>query len=214
MSNSYPKNAHEMLAAMARMYNYDLTSFESMLWVGEIFDIYNDKDVIFALKYHMENGTRSRFMPKYGEIKQLLEVHDDTLQEIRLLVSRYGSYSPPPVNETTPLVLATIEQLGGWVKVCAEMPDASDSASFSQYIKRAESACQAARKHVGVYKKAPKGLIGRNVANLLKNDINQMEGKQLGCSVAFSAGEDNIKTPLGLNHLKSALFANYVNKSI
>lgn len=178
---NFPKNAPEMLASMARMYNHDLTSFESMLWAGEIFSVYNDKDIILALKHYMENGTQSRFMPRYGDIKQLLAVEDDTLGEIRLLVSRYGSYNPPSPSETTPLLLATIEQLGGWSTVCAEMPDSSESMLFTQYAKRAEKACQAAKKRVAIYKQTPNALLGRQKQMQQANLVAlEFDGKACG----------------------------------
>lgn len=204
MSN-YPTNAPEMLSAMARMYNYDLSDFESMLWMGEVFDVYPDKDIILALKHYMENGDQSRFMPKYGDIKKLLETQDDTIQQLNLLVTRYGSYSTPPPEEISPLLLATIEQLGGWVKVCAEMPDSANGMQFSQYLKRAESACNIARKRVAIYSEEPKSLTSRSDSLPPPKEENQPNAHLLTYRIDLAEVIDKMNPASKIKHLKSGL---------
>lgn len=205
----YPQSASEMLAAMARMYNYDLSSFESILWSAEVLDIYDDREIMLAFKYYMENGEQSRFMPKYGEIKRLLEEKEDVTQKLLNLVSRYGSYSPPSPKHTSTLLLATIEHLGGWAKVCSEMPDSSNELSFAQYVKRTEKAAALAKKNIQIRSVTPNSLVGR-VNNLKLNDENVSSVLSKN-GIAFSFSIDRISHISKVESLKSKLFTKSVN---
>jgi len=153
-----PQNARQLLAAMARLYKYELTDTESMLWEMEIFSRYPDEVIMRALKMHMESGsTDAKFMPRYGMIKRMLEPTGNFLQ-IAQAVKAVGPYGIPDIQD--PVLLAAIHQMGGWVAVCAEMPDARERPiDFDRYLKRFDVALAAAQTEVAVRGTPPTPLV-------------------------------------------------------
>lgn len=144
-----PQTPAELLAEMARMYNYNLSDFEAMMWAAQVFDVYPPDVVMRALIAHMESGTQdANFMPRYGAIKAKLEPVRG-FKELEQAVRLTGPYSTPKIKD--PILLAAIEQLGGWVRVCTEMPDPiARPIDFERYVKRAETALQLAKTQVQV----------------------------------------------------------------
>lgn len=69
-----PTTAREFLAHMATHYKHLMSEFETVLWEAQVFSVYEDPQIVRALKAHMESGTSdANFMPKYGAIRARLE---------------------------------------------------------------------------------------------------------------------------------------------
>lgn len=158
---SFPQTPAELLAEMASLYKYNMSDFEAMLWAAQVFECYPPEAVMRALIAHMESGTNdANFMPKYGAIKARLEPVRG-FKEIESAVRITGPYAVPDIKD--PVVLAAINELGGWARVCSEMPDPTvRPIDFDRYVKRVEAALQAARNqtHVQAINPPPLKAIG------------------------------------------------------
>lgn len=145
-----PATPEGLLAEMARLYRYDLSEFEATLWVTQVFNRYPSEAVMRALLAHMGSGGRdSAFMPKFGDILARLAPPLD-VSSIVDAVKRFGPYKVPAI--TDPTLRLAIEKMGGWVRVCSEMPDSSTrSIDFDRYMKRLDAALAQARNAIEVH---------------------------------------------------------------
>lgn len=149
-----PTDATEMLAHMANIYRYEISDFEAVLWQTQVINRYPNEAVMRALLAHMESGTNdSNFMPKYGAIKARLEPIAGFTQ-VHEAVRKFGPYQVPEISD--PVLLSAIDQMGGWAKVCEEMPDPVGRAvDFDRYMKRFENAIQTGKQRVNVLCQLP-----------------------------------------------------------
>lgn len=149
-----PSSAAGMLAEMARIYKYDLSAFEALLWQTQVFDDFPDEVVMRALMEHMMgNGPDAKFMPKPGAIKNRL-VHTPGFAEIHAAVKVGSPYIAPNISD--PALIEAIQMMGGWAQVCAEMPDNRESPiDYDRYTKRFEAAIGAARNKVNIHGHSP-----------------------------------------------------------
>jgi hypothetical protein len=161
-----PSTPQELLAQMARMYKYELSDFEALLWTAQVFSVYPAQAVMRALMAHMESGTHdANFMPRHGAIKAKLEPVVG-FKEIEQAIKQVGPYQLP--NITDPVLLTAIEQMGGWARVCNELPDpVVRPIDFDRYVKRFEVAILAAKNQVQVqgHKPAKLKCIGNASSN-------------------------------------------------
>lgn len=157
---SLPQNPAEMLAAMANMYRYEMPDLEAVLWVNQVFNVYPPKAVMRALLAHMEAGTAdSNFMPKYGAIKKRLEPTRGFVDIVHAV--SHGSPYVAPESIKDPVLIQAIHEMGGWGKVCAEMPDGRERPiDFDRYMKRFDAAITAATAAIQVRGAKPQPLIG------------------------------------------------------
>ena len=189
-----PTTASEMLASMARLYKYDLSEFESMLWEAQIFSQFPDQIVMRALLDHMElPSADAKFMPKYGAIKAKLEPVRG-FGEIERAVRTGSPYVMPDLKD--PVLVEAVHQMGGWTLVCAEMPDPRERPiDFDRYLRRFESALGFARNQVNVQGKLPAPLAAIGIANTSRSTANPA----LGVSAKTLA----LEAPAGsTNHLE------------
>jgi len=156
-----PTNAEEMWAHTMGYYKQMPSDMETLLWKVKIFDVFPPKAIINALSFHIDT---SAFAPKISDIKKQLERENVQSSAAGLLVvqnvvKRFGAYNSPEM--TSPVLRAAIELLGGWVTVCAELPDASTSPfEFERYQKRFATAFERAQQDVNVHGAKPKQLLG------------------------------------------------------
>lgn len=154
-----PTTPAEMLIEIARICKHDLSDFEALMWTTQIFECYPPEVVMRALRAHMESGTNdANFMPKYGAIKARLEPVRGFV-EIEHAVRTGNPYVAQQFND--PVLIQAIHQMGGWERVCAEMPDPRERPiDFSQYVKRFEVALSAAKTKVEIHGMTPRPLQG------------------------------------------------------
>jgi hypothetical protein len=166
-----PTNAEEMWAHTMGYYKQMPSDMETLLWKVKIFDVFPAKAIINALSFHIDT---SSFAPKIADIKKQLERENVQSSGAGLLVvqnevKRVGAYNSP--NVTSPVLRATIELLGGWVSVCAELPDASTNTyEFERYQKRFATAFERAQQEVKVHGATPKLLHGLAVKDAERRD--------------------------------------------
>ena len=143
----------------------------------------------------MEKSCRRHFMPKYGDIKELLAEDEVSFTEFVGLVQRYGSYNPPPQDLVAPALAKSIEILGGWIQVCHDLPSREDHIGIAKYEAKFMKAAETAIKKIALKGESITPLIGRNCAQITSNcvtkiqlshssidkdqNISQFEGKKL-----------------------------------
>lgn len=188
MDIGLPTTGKEMLNAMCGMYGYTLSRLEAAMWTLQVLHVYSDEQIIRACIAHMESPPpASNFMPKYGAIKSLIAPPPSFLH-LERAVRQYGPYATPAIDD--PVIVEAINQLGGWERVCAEMPDSStQTIDFNQYMRRAETALVAARRRVSVEGAQPQRVLGAvdrarlertdNLKRLGHNDPNHFERPRL-----------------------------------
>ncbi|CUJ50658.1 Uncharacterised protein [Achromobacter sp. 2789STDY5608633] len=154
-----PTTAREFLAHMATHYKHLMSEFETVLWEAQVFSVYEDPQIVRALKAHMESGTSdANFMPKYGAIRARLEPVRG-FQDIHQAVVSGSPYVAPKLDD--PVLIEAIHQMGGWTKVCAEMPDLQAAPiEFDRYMRRFETVLVAARAKTQVQGHMPPALQG------------------------------------------------------
>lgn len=149
-------SAEVFVTELAGMYGYHTSTLEATLWETQVFQKYPAALIISAIKNYMESGKpEAKFMPKYFQILELLtrdEAQIDLLHLDQLV--RVGS--PYVAPQTSGKLAQVIHELGGWVRVCAEFPDAQQNPmAYSVYAKRFEQALSIATKKIDVYKEIP-----------------------------------------------------------
>lgn len=157
--SAMPTTARDFLAHMATHYKYLMSEFETVLWEAQVFSVYEDPQILRALKAHMESGTSdANFMPKYGAIRARLEPVRG-FQDIHQAVVSGSPYVAPSLND--PVLVEAIHQMGGWAKVCAEMPDLQAAPiDFDRYMRRFETVLVAARAKTQIQGHVPPALQG------------------------------------------------------
>lgn len=182
------KSIDDFMAEVASMYNHHMTDTEALFWQSEIFLVYSEKEILAAFKYYMENHESRRFMPRYADIKEILQGQDsDNIFNLARLVHKYGSYRAPQAGECSDAMLKAIELLGGWQRVCREMPDTLHGGyELSQYEKKFTQALEIGKKRVNFHNEKAKQIQGRaqnllekesKDRSLLKNDLKTIEQK-------------------------------------
>lgn len=161
MENSGLFSLDSFFSQLTSMYNHHLTEWEALLWQTEVFNVYPEKQIVMALKCHMERSESSRFMPRYGDIKKLLAQDSCSILDLIRLVQKHGSYSAPDVNGLDPILAKTIEGLGGWVQVCKELPSAEDPISMKNYEEKFKKAVERANKKITIENEPVAPLISR-----------------------------------------------------
>lgn len=119
----YGYHRQELRDSELLMWHRKLASF-SLTSIGAAFDLHID---------------RSPYLPRFNEILSLIEPRSKALVfvDLELNVVRVGSYGTPVFAQ--PETAHVVECLGGWAKVCLEMPHPSDRVALEAYRKRVEA---------------------------------------------------------------------------
>lgn len=156
-----PQTAQEMWAYTLGYYKHVPGDMETLLWKVKILDKYPERAIINAFLGHIDNSV---FAPKIPDIKKLLDVdqvHSAAagLLTVQQLVKQTGPYKTPAIESS--VLRATVDELGGWAAVCAELPDpSSPGQDFERYQKRFSTAFERATHQVQIYGAEPKKLTG------------------------------------------------------
>lgn len=153
-----PQSASDFLASMAMSYNYVLSDFEALMWTTRVFSRFDDASVVRALIRFMETTGRDRaFFPRYGMILEMLEA-PAAATDLDTLVREGSPYTAPDIQD--PVLLMAISLLGGWARVCQELPDARENPTgHTVYMKRVQAAMTQAATAVQVHGAKPPQLV-------------------------------------------------------
>lgn len=120
--------AREAVAQMFATTKTDMTEIEVGLWCNQIDDLGPEVMVRFV-RFWTSGGGQGNFMraPRIDDFRRRMDPNfvcvEDALAILRGEISRVGPYENPKITDQR-LQVAVLE-MGGWAKVCADMPDVS-----------------------------------------------------------------------------------------
>jgi hypothetical protein len=112
---------------------YEMTEFEADAWMAIIQVVPEERFVAF-LKHHY---TPSPFAPQPSDATKHLDLAinpEVAFIKLAALVASVGPYSVP--KDLDPILLATIQALGGWVAVNEHLPDMNQAQAVKAYRTR------------------------------------------------------------------------------
>lgn len=135
--------AGEFVSQLFAQAKADLTVIETNLWVAEIKRLGPDAMIAFG-QFWMSGGGQGSFH-RAPKIEDFLVRADPSyvsaetaLDCLRAEVSATGPYSDPNIENLK--LRAAVVRMGGWAKVCQDMPDPSEDYAFKQFAARFKSA--------------------------------------------------------------------------
>lgn len=143
MKPSDVDTAREAVAQMFSMNKADMTAIEVNLWRSEITRL-GAKAMLQFVKFWTSGGGQTSFRqaPRIDDFRRRMDPDfvsiDDALNILRREVGRVGPYSDPGLTDAR-LTVAVLE-MGGWAKVCKDMPDASLDFESKRFAERFKSA--------------------------------------------------------------------------
>lgn len=163
------------LAEVMGMYNHSMTAFEGQIW-ATIIDKVKSSSFQAFLQQHV---LTSKFAPKPSDAAAALALGGADAQQAYALLERHvskcGPYATPEI--TDPVLISTVQQLGGWANVNEQMPSFKDTFALKAFKERFESAFRLASHEVCIQGIQPRPLvaIGQSQAplQLESNDSSQ-----------------------------------------
>lgn len=131
---------------------YELTEFEAEVWVGIAQSVPCDQFLAF-LKHHV---LTSPYAPKPSDANQHFGSGTSpaaAFEQLRRLVRENGPWNVPELHD--PVLVTTIQSMGGWIAVNEQLPDVSESHAVRAYRERFDACFNAAISQVNVRKQLP-----------------------------------------------------------
>lgn len=135
--------AREAVAQMFAMTKTDMTAIEANLWRSEITRL-GPKVMLKFVQFWTSGGGQSSFRqaPRIDDFCRRMDPDfvsaDDALNILRREIGRIGPYADPLFTDAR-LTVAVLD-MGGWAKVCKDMPDASMDFESRRFAERFKSA--------------------------------------------------------------------------
>lgn len=143
--------------------DHRLSSLEREMW-NELITRFGDQAIIDYLRRHV---SMSKYAPHVSEALEFLGASNSAASALLVLqreVQRVGSWQSPKFDD--PAVAHAVSIMGGWEKVCQDLPDPSDRFAYGAFQERFEVALKAAQSEV-TRGASVAPLLGRHDANLL-----------------------------------------------
>jgi hypothetical protein len=184
------------LAQVMGMMNHELTELETELW-QRLIDTYGDDAILRFLSEHV---LRSKFAPRPAEAFELLSPGDNDSQvafaQLVRAVKTVGPWETPAELNSNPVLMAAVQQMGGWASVNQTMPSTETPYDFAAFQKRFDAAFRLASSQVKIHGVKPERLLGAVDAHRLTSQLAQarLEAAQAAPAIAMSrpAAEDVI----------------------
>lgn len=135
--------AGEGIAQLFATVKADLTSIEANLWIREITRL-GPKLALSFTEFWMSGGGQGdyRRAPRIDDFLRRADPEhvsaEDALEVLRAEVARCGPYNTPKIENMK--LKAAVVRLGGWAKVCLDMPEPSNDFAFKRFAERFRSA--------------------------------------------------------------------------
>lgn len=134
------EKAGEAVAQLFSAAGKEMTSMEVALWLREIAR-FGARPVLQFAEFWMQGGGQSERFRQAPTIEDFRRRADpgyvsehDALERLRLEVASCGPYAAPAIEDAR--LKAAVLLLGGWAKVCQDMPDASDEFAARRFAER------------------------------------------------------------------------------
>lgn len=131
---------------------YEMTDFEVDLWIGIATSVPKAQFLAF-LKHHVLS---SPFPPKPSDAQRHFGVSADpavVFEALVRLVKEFGPWRKP--EGLDPVLVATIQALGGWIAVNEQLPDTSQPHAVRAYRERFDACFTASISQVNVRRQLP-----------------------------------------------------------
>ncbi|MDL5034305.1 hypothetical protein QRD43_20555 [Pelomonas sp. APW6] len=136
-------SAQRLLTEVFGYYKHQATPFEATLW-NRLIDEFGDPPIERFLSQHVQ---RSCFAPRVNDAMAVLNPGaGDSMSAMLTLhqaIARVGPYGVPDFS-ADPAIAAAVADLGGWVVVNTQMPEASDRFAWDAFYKRFDVAYRGA----------------------------------------------------------------------
>lgn len=135
--------AAEAISQLFSAAKAELTTIEANLWIREIERLGPEVSLSFV-EFWISGGGQGSFQraPKLQDFLHRadpLYVSAETALEIlRVEVASTGPYSNPEIADHK--LMAAVARLGGWAKVCQDMPDPSAEFAYKRFTERFRNA--------------------------------------------------------------------------
>lgn len=135
--------AAEAVSQLFSVANAEMTKIEANLWMREIERLGAPATLSFV-EFWMTGGGQDSFRkaPKIDDFLTRADPHyvsaSGALECLRREIQSFGPYLNPPIAD--PKLRATVAALGGWAKVCQDMPDPSEDFASRRFAERFRSA--------------------------------------------------------------------------
>lgn len=118
-------NFRALLTNVFAFYNQDITDFALDVW-WEALKQYDFAAIKSALNRHCVNPDNGQFLPKPADVVKLLQgsTNDSALvawAKVDKAVKQIGGYASVVFDD--PIIHATIDDMGGWIKLCSHKND-------------------------------------------------------------------------------------------
>lgn len=126
---------------------YEMTDFEADAWLRVIKAVPRQRFLNF-LSYHFAS---SPFAPQVSDATKHLDLAanpDVSFNRLAALVASVGPYAVPQIED--PVLVATIQNLGGWATVNEQLPDPSQPLATKAYRERFNACFNAAITQVRI----------------------------------------------------------------
>lgn len=131
---------------------YQLTDFEAVAWTKIINSVEPARFIAF-LSHHY---TTSPYAPTPSDATKFLDLAvnaDVAFGRLERLIKECGPYQAPDASE--PVLLTTIELLGGWASVNEELPDPKSTFEYKHFRERFDACFTEATVKMRINNEAP-----------------------------------------------------------
>lgn len=131
---------------------YEITEFEAQAW-ARVIDAVEPKRFLSFLSYHIAT---SNFAPTPADASRLLELvgtADAAYARLERLIQSCGPYRNPDIKD--PVVITTIQILGGWPAVNEALPAATEAHAQRRFRERFDAAFNEATVQVRINQQMP-----------------------------------------------------------
>lgn len=166
--------------------NYEPSDMEIAMW-EDLAARFGDDALIRFARHHIQV---TKFAPHISDALKFLSGATDAPHAMLALTREVrctGPWESPRFDDAA--VGVAVDYLGGWERVCSELPDPSDRFSYDAFFKRFETAYTGAQTALASGRAQPVVLVGHHDVNRLQLEQRQRLALGLSTESAAASGE-------------------------
>jgi hypothetical protein len=152
-STRAPTNVQDQaLAEVQAAYRHEMTEFEAGAWQRIIDAVPRERFLAFLSHFY----SVSTFAPRPSDAAKALGLVQDpgvAFECLQREVRQVGPYSVPDIED--PVLVTCIQMLGGWMIVCRDLPDVSETFGVKQFKERFDACFNQALVQVRINRQLP-----------------------------------------------------------
>lgn len=175
--------ASEAVSQLFTAAGKEMTGLEVNLWLRAIGQYGPDLTLAFVEFWMMGGGhERYRRAPTLEDFRRRVDPNyvstEDALEILRAEVVRSGPYANPVIHDKR--LSQSINIMGGWAKVCQELPDANETFALKRFAERFASAWVQAEGRV-IRDEAVEPLLGLADQRLQRGTLPLEQVQEVAC---------------------------------